>query len=125
MERDEQPSRTESMNQESSCSSEEQQNEKVVRNHEENGGDLLARNSPDSHDRKQKRAKKWTFPFKLHRMLRDSKKENTEHIVSWSPDGESFKIYNQELFVSEVMPKYFKQTKYRSFQRMVGTISIE
>ncbi len=62
------------------------------------------------------------FPFKLYDILHDSKTQGREHIISWDPEGKSFKVHQPEDFVTEVMPKYFKQTKYRSFQRMVGAI---
>lgn len=66
--------------------------------------------------------KKRDFPSKLHEMLHDSKVQGHEHIISWGPDGKSFKVHEPEDFVTEVMPKYFNQTKYRSFQRMVGAV---
>jgi hypothetical protein len=86
-------------------------------------GDLVSPTGHSSHhDRKKKPAKqRTTFPWKLHRMLQDAKKENREHILSWSADGKAFKIHNKGLFVSEILPKYFNRIQYRSFQRMVGT----
>ncbi len=70
----------------------------------------------------EKKSKRRDFPSKLHEMLHDSKTQGREHIISWGPDGTSFKVHQPEDFVAEVMPKYFKQTKYRSFQRMVSAI---
>ncbi len=65
-------------------------------------------------------SKRRDFPSKLYEMLHDSQTQGREHIISWDPDGKSFKVHQPEAFVTEVMPKYFNQTKYRSFQRMVG-----
>ena len=38
-------------------------------------------------------------------------------IVSWLPSGKSFAIFNKEWFIKEVLPKYFKDTKFESFHR--------
>lgn len=57
------------------------------------------------------------FPCKLYRMLMDSETQGLTHIVSWHKDGRSFRVHNPQAFVDEVMPKYFKKAKYRSFQR--------
>lgn len=67
-----------------------------------------------------KKSKKRDFPLKLHQMLQDSKSHGREHIICWDPDGKSFKVHQPDQFVAEVMPKYFNQTKYRSFQRMLN-----
>ena len=72
-----------------------------------------------------RKSKKRDFPLKLHQMLQDSASNGHEHIISWDPDGKSFKVHQPDEFVAEVMPKYFNQTKYRSFQRMVGVLSMK
>ena len=63
------------------------------------------------------------FPWKVHALLRDVTKQNggaDESIVSWLPDGLGFKVHKPEAFVDDIMPRYFKQTKYKSFQRQVS-----
>jgi hypothetical protein len=60
------------------------------------------------------------FPYKLHCMLEEVEKYNDQHIVSWQPDGKSFRVYRPDDFVNKIMPQYFHQTQYRSFQRMVS-----
>lgn len=76
------------------------------------------------------------FPRKLHQMLEDSEKDGFTSIVSWLPasslghsdnkndnnDGRvrSFKVHDPDSFVSTIMPRYFKQTQYRSFQRQLN-----
>jgi len=57
------------------------------------------------------------FPCKLYRMLMDTESKGLTHIVSWHKDGRCFRVHDQEAFVKEILPKYFKKSKYRSFQR--------
>ena len=46
------------------------------------------------------------FPWKLHEMLEIAEKENFANVVSWLPDHKSFKVYQTETFVRDIMPKY-------------------
>jgi len=60
---------------------------------------------------------KLPFPWKLHKLLEGSDANKTSDIVSWLPDGLSFKVYNTQEFTDQVMPSFFSQTKYNSFRR--------
>jgi len=66
-----------------------------------------------------------TFPWKLHEMLELAEKEGFEEIVSWLPDAKSFKVYNPNIFVHKIMPKFFHQSKYKSFQRQLNLWGFE
>jgi hypothetical protein len=57
------------------------------------------------------------FPVKLHQMLNDAEESGNGDIVSWLPDGKSFKIHDRARFVRLIMPSYFGASKFRSFQR--------
>jgi hypothetical protein len=57
------------------------------------------------------------FPVKVHQMLHDAEKSGHDDIVSWMPDGKSFKIHDRARFVRFTMPSYFGTCKFRSFQR--------
>jgi len=59
------------------------------------------------------------FPWRLHQMLEAIEKEGDEKIVSWLPDGLSFQVHNPQLFVERIIPKFFKQKSYKSFQRQL------
>jgi hypothetical protein len=52
-------------------------------------------------------------------MLTDSVKEGNEAIVSWLPNGKAFRVHKTGEFVSQILPKYFKKIKFRSFQRQL------
>jgi hypothetical protein len=45
---------------------------------------------------------------------------DAENIISWSADGSSFIIHDPVQFEREVLPKNFKDAKYKSFCRKVS-----
>ena len=63
------------------------------------------------------------FPLKLRQMLIDVANESREDIISWQPDGLSFKIFKPKELEELILPRYFKHGKYRSFQRQVSKLS--
>ena len=65
------------------------------------------------------------FPWKLHEMLRNCVTEGKDNIVSWLPEGNAFKVHKVPDFVSKILPMYFKQTKYKSFQRQLNLWGFE
>jgi hypothetical protein len=67
--------------------------------------------------RNVKKNKTKTFPWKLHEMLESAGQQGFESIVSWLPDGKSFKVYDPTGFVERILPNFFLQSKYKSFQR--------
>jgi hypothetical protein len=52
-------------------------------------------------------------------MLEELAKAGAESIVSWQPHGKAFRVHLPEVFAKTVMPRYFKQTKYKSFLRQL------
>jgi hypothetical protein len=68
-----------------------------------------------------------TFPFKLYEMLQDVDKGGVHHsstrmplVVSWRHHGNAFTVHEPEIFVKKIMPHYFNQSKYKSFQRQLN-----
>jgi hypothetical protein len=59
------------------------------------------------------------FPLKLFQMLEDVEQGGNESIICWSADGRSFRVHNANEFFEKVMPQYFRQTRYKSFQRQL------
>ena len=55
----------------------------------------------------------------MHEMLNDAVEDANEHIVSWIAHGKAFRVHRPQLFAEMIMPRYFKQTKYKSFQRQL------
>mmetsp|Transcript_12231 Transcript_12231/g.17401 ORF Transcript_12231/g.17401 Transcript_12231/m.17401 type:complete len:248 (-) Transcript_12231:149-892(-) len=62
------------------------------------------------------------FPRRLYEMLEsESKLASTlpdhQHVISWSASGKAFGILDVNLFTSRVLSKYFRTSKFSSFQR--------
>ena len=62
-----------------------------------------------------------TLPFvwKLYEMLEDMERTSREDIVSWVNGGRAFKVYKMTEFVNTIIPKYFKHSQFKSFQRQL------
>jgi len=65
------------------------------------------------------------FPKTLHRMLQDAEENNFDDIVGWRPHGRAFMVHDKARFVKEVLPRYFKQSKYTSFTRQLVTYGFQ
>ena len=60
------------------------------------------------------------FPIRLHLMLDQIDSDGFASVVSWQPHGRCFVVHKPKEFVEKVMPKYFKQSKFPSFQRQLN-----
>jgi HSF-type DNA-binding len=61
-----------------------------------------------------------SFPMKLFKILWDADKgHHHREVISWLPDGKSFKIYSEQRFREQVMGRYFTQTNFKSFTRQL------
>jgi hypothetical protein len=60
------------------------------------------------------------FPDKLHHMLANVEQFGLSHIVSWQPHGRCFVVRDTKEFVLKILPIYFKQSKFTSFQRQLN-----
>jgi len=70
--------------------------------------------------RRRKGPKELSFPTKLYDLLSDCRSEGLEHIISWQEHGRSFIIADSKLFSARIMPGYFRQSKFHSFQRQLN-----
>jgi hypothetical protein len=75
---------------------------------------------PPSPERKGRGGITSPFPMVLHTMLNLAKSDKFEDIVSWQPHGRCFLVHDQERFVKEVMPMFFRQSRFSSFQRQLS-----
>lgn len=60
------------------------------------------------------------FPEKLHELITDAEANGNSDIISFFPHGRAFAVHNVERFKNEIMPKYFKQSRFSSFQRQLN-----
>ena len=58
-----------------------------------------------------------TFPFKLHAILSD---DNLDDVITWLPNGLSWRVVNRRLFEKDVIPLYFRHGNFSSFMRQVN-----
>ncbi|CAJ1950856.1 unnamed protein product [Cylindrotheca closterium] len=75
-----------------------------------------------SKKRKASRPRKMAnpFPMKLYSMLQEARQKQWEDVVSWAPDGLSFRVHDIDRFMTDVLPIYFNQSKFKSFQRQLN-----
>lgn len=65
------------------------------------------------------------FPHKMYDLLEDVTRKGLDDIVSWLPDGKSFKIHSQIGFEQSIMPLYFSgMSSYKSFRRQLNLYGI-
>lgn len=60
------------------------------------------------------------FPWKLHDMLENVVTDGFVDYVSWQPHGRAFAVKDATSFVNQVLPIYFNQSKFASFQRQLN-----
>jgi len=62
------------------------------------------------------------FPMKLHNMLDHIAQHEPQlsSIATWQPHGRSFIVHNINQFTEDVLPRFFQQRKYASFQRQLN-----
>lgn len=82
-----------------------------------------------TYPRTGKRGVPQQFPRRLYEMLEsEAKLANTDpdhqDIIAWSDSGKAFRIVNVTLFASHVLPKYFRTSKFSSFQRNLNLVSL-
>lgn len=58
------------------------------------------------------------FPTKLHEMLDEAEDKGHSNVISWCPDGKSFRIHQPGEMVP-VLSAYFRQTKFKSLLRQL------
>jgi len=69
----------------------------------------------------KRKGRSGTFPQKLHQMLSDlERQEGGTEIASFLPHGRAFCIHKPRDFVKHIMPKYFRMSRFSSFQRQLN-----
>jgi hypothetical protein len=84
------------------------------------GGGKSTSQSEDDANANANTATSSQFPYKLHKMLDAAATNAFDDVVRWELDGRAFKVYKNQEFVDRVLPIFFKQTRYKSFQRQLN-----
>jgi hypothetical protein len=59
------------------------------------------------------------FPSKLYQMLHEAEILGFTNVVSWGNAPNAFCVHRKSDFEAQILPKYFKMTKYKSFTRQL------
>ena len=77
-----------------------------------------------NYPRTGKRGVPQQFPRKLFEMLDvESNRIRGSGCVAWSSCGRAFRIADVAVFSEEILPAYFKTSKFSSFQRNLNLVS--
>lgn len=81
-----------------------------------------------SYPRTGKRGVPQQFPRRLYTMLEsesnvDKSDDASELVIQWSNSGQAFRITDIDKFSSHILPKYFRTSKFSSFQRNLNLVS--
>ncbi|KAH7479050.1 hypothetical protein PRIC1_009394 [Phytophthora ramorum] len=60
----------------------------------------------------------WVAPFLLH--LHQMLRREDAKIIRWADDGMAFQILDKEAMTAQILPKYFKNKNFSSFQRQLN-----
>ena len=77
--------------------------------------DIVSPIATPSAQRKNTTEQQMTFPYKLFQMLEYACDSEFSSACYWAEDGSAFVIRNKTVMMKELVPKFFNQTKYRSF----------
>jgi hypothetical protein len=58
--------------------------------------------------------------MKVYRLLAEAERNEQVHIVSFTPNGQAFKIHDPDVFMKDISPIYFRQGRYASFVRQLN-----
>jgi len=79
----------------------------------------------------KKKKRSPVFPQRLYDMLEDAEKEGYSHLISWSPDGKSFKVwynataYSNDKSIIEILKKRLNQNNFIAFLRQLESYGFE
>ena len=66
-----------------------------------------------------------SFPVKLLTMLNTLESQGKRDVISWMPHGRGFMVHQQDAFATEIIPQFFRHSKFSSFQRQLHMYSFQ
>lgn len=61
-----------------------------------------------------------SFPWTLHKLLEETETSGNQSIVSWTSNGNAFKVHRRNEFMKKILPGCFRLTMYKSFVRQLN-----
>jgi hypothetical protein len=58
--------------------------------------------------------------MKLYRLLAEAERMDQIHIVSFTPNGQAFKIHDPDVFMKNIASMFFRQGHFSSFVRQLN-----
>ena len=93
---------------------------------------MLPQQVTSSTTRRANKKRPPVFPKRLYDMLENAERDGYSHIISWMPDGKSFKVHadgslneQDEKAVVEILKRAFNQTRFKSFLRQLQLYGFE
>ena len=65
------------------------------------------------------------FPVRLHEAMLAIEADGYGHVMGWQPHGRCFVIHKPRILEEELLPRYFAQSKFSSFQRQLNLYSFQ
>ena len=98
---------------------------------------MTVRSTPSAnairYPRTGKRGLPQQFPRRLYEMLEcesnvlpdrnNAFQHPLKQVIQWSESGRAFQITDVSLFSNQILPKYFRTSKFSSFQRNLNLVS--
>lgn len=88
--------------------------------------------STSSNGNKTNKKRPPVFPKRLYDMLENAERDGYAHVISWMPDGKSFKIHvdgsldeEDGKAIVEILKRTFNQTRFKSFLRQLQLYNFE
>ena len=92
---------------------------RTVQQHQYATTAVTARNKKRATSSRAPVSSQMQFPGKLHNMMDYVEQEGLQDVISWVQDGTALKVHQPKKLV-EILPLYFSQTKFRSFERQLN-----
>ena len=79
----------------------------------------LSRNVTKTRKNTRESTQSETFPYRLYRMIEDAYAKGDDGIIHFMPHGRAIRVEDHDGLVDKILPRYFQQSKYVSFQRQL------
>jgi len=86
---------------------------------------LAKSNQDEKNERRYEISRNHNLPKKLHKILEGSEESGFSAYVRWLPQGDSFEIVDQSLFVQNILKKHTELTRFSAFESALKSLGFE